>query len=380
MRILAIGPADSPHLIKPVRSLLDRGHNVCLIGYHGANPFSDESHARYAWFPDPAAEPFPISDKGMAETHALIFSTFKVFKPDVVHVHWLSWHLLPCAKISPKTPRIVSIWGSDINNALQQDAEGNWAWTERLEVLNARFLHLASNAIIDDPTMVGKCAFAAPNIPTTLLPLGVDGIFFNPDRENGKKLARSLSRKPVHIFTAMRLVRDNYRPHAILRAFAQAARGMDAMLVFKEFLADAETRSRLEAEAAHLGVSGQVRFMEDLCPEDLRDLYAISTALINFPDRDAFPVSFAEAAAVGGDVITCPLPAYDVPLVRECFDVLPDDTIGSLASAIGKRLEQRVSQKPWNGKAIELARKQYSHAAYIDGLENIYRELSGEKK
>lgn len=380
MRILIIGPADSPHTVRPLRSLLHRGHDVCFIGYHAGNPLAGENYKKYTWFRDPGEEPFPHTEEGMKATYHLLASAIKKFNPDVIHIHWVSWHLLPCHTISPTTPCVVSVWGSDMNIALEETANNEYCWGATLESLNAKNLPLAKHIVIDDPTMHKKCAFAAPEVPSTLLPLGVDDFFFKPDRNNAEKIAKSLDADSAHIFTSMRVVRKNYRSDDILRAFADAAKGKNAILVFKKFLNHPKPWQELAELAKTLGVEKQIRFTENLTPQDLRDLYFASTALINMPVRDGFPVSFHEAGAVGADVITCWHPAYDVPLVHECFDVLPDDSVQSLAAAIKQRLDFPPASSSPNQKAIEMTRKQFSHASYIDGLEKIYHDLAGGKR
>lgn len=377
MKILTIGPVDSLHTVRPVRSLLRKSHEVCLIGYQGNNPFARQNYKRYTWFRDPGDAPFPRSEEGIKKTTQLLSTVFKTFDPDIVHIHWLSWHLLPCKNIAPHTPKVVSIWGTDINIALESCGNNEYVWGHTLETLNAKNLYLADHIIVDDSTMIAKCKFAAPNTPTTLLPLGADKIFFNPIMTNVEKIRKKLSANDAHIFTSMRVVRDNYRSDDILRAFASVARERNAILVFKNFLYHPKPWQELITLAHDLGVERQVRFIDNLTPEELRDLYAASTALINFPVRDGFPVSFAESAAVGADVITCDNPAYDVPLVHECFEVLPVDNVQSLATAMERRLEVPVSHFSRNDKAIEMARNYHSHAVYVEGLEKIYNELTG---
>lgn len=380
MRIFTIGPADSPHTTRPVKSLLRKKHDVCLLGYHASNPLAGEKYKKYLWFRDPGNAPFPRSDSGIEATYTQLARIFKTFRPDVVHIHWLSWHLLPCHKISPDTPIVVSIWGTDMNIAVDPIGNGEYEWGTTLETLNARNLYLAKHIVIDDPTMKAKCGFAAPETPQTLLSLGADDFFFHPDRTNAERLAAQISPEPAHIFTSMRNVRNNYRSDVILEAFAQAAKGRNAKLVFKSFLHHAPQWTALSEMARSLGVEKQVHFMEHLEPKDLRDLYSASTALVNFPVRDGFPVSFAEAGAVGADVITCWNPAYDVPLARECFDILPDDSVQSLAAAMKKKLDLPIYPRRSNEKAIAITERDLSHKGYVERLEKIYQNLLGEGK
>lgn len=370
MKILTIGPANTPHLIRPVRSLLKKGHQVCLVGYHSGDPLAKESWPNYSWFADPGGGDSPVSAEAAYKSYEHLNALLTAYKPDIIHVHWISWHLGSIRQLAPKIPLVVSVWGTDINHALTVDDNDRYIWRSDADY-NARDLPLADYLIVDDPTMIDKCAFVAPKVPVRLLTLGADKDFFEKDPTGGQRIRKRLSLPHKHIFTSCRLLNPNYRQEAILQAFARVARNEDAVLIFKKFISIKESLQPLKNLANDLGIANQVRFYGTLSTEDLRDLYSISKALISFPQRDAFPVTFAEAAASGARVITCWHPAYNVPLVKNYFDVLDNDSIDSLASAI-----KRAMSEPFPKSRLEAARKlakeEYSHEKYINGLEDIY--------
>lgn len=379
MRILTIAPANSPHAIRPVRSLLQKGHSVCLLGDQPKDPLEHEHWPDYIYLSEPAGE-FPRSMEDIKTVKAVLQRIQQTFQPDITHIHWISWHLPICAVLGMR-PLVVSVWGSDLNGALRIQDSGDYAWREDLSCA-AHSLPRADYLIVDDPTMPAKCAFAADGVPTRILPLGADDIFFDADEESAARIRRRLSLTQKYIFTAPRLLNPVYRTPDIMRAFALAARGMDAVLVLKKFLVlDQKTVFQLQRLAKILGIEKQVRFYGKFSPEDLRDLYAASSALINFPARDAFPVTFAEAAACGARVITCWHPAYDVPLVRDFFEVLPDDSVESLADAMRRCMAGALfGDEDRRAAGRELARREYSHETYIRELVSIYASLIGKKE
>lgn len=373
LKILTIANSASPHAQRPVRSLLDAGHSVLLFDYKEKDPFQGENfEGRYIHVPDPSGGMF-ADKKDFKNVECILNKIFKVFSPDIIHIHWISWHLSICAKLH-FCPLVVSVWGSDLNTAITENPLGVYSWCDDL-FRPARTLQLADHIIVDDITMIAKCAFAAPGIPTSLYPLGVDEAFFVPSMEHTDKIRHLLHIGNEMIFTVPRLLAPLYRPDMILQAFALAARGTDTILVFKKFFSpDMAVIRRLRHLAHLLGVEAQVRFCPALSLTDLRDLYAASAALLNFPVRDAFPVTFAEAAACGAPVITHFLPAYDVPLVTECFDVLPEASVECMAAAIQRRME-RAPDESILRRARELARRDYSHASYVRGVLSVYNTL-----
>lgn len=376
MRILTIGPSLSPHLYRPVKSLLQRKHQVCLMGYYSEDPFSGENLPGYVWIEDTSGS-MGVSDYHVRKTYNVLSPIISKFKPQVIHIHWISWHLPLCKQIAPDIPLVASVWGSDLNCALIQSETG-YAWLDTsLSAIYAKKLSLADHLIFDDTTMFAKCAFAAPGVPAALLPLGANDIFFQQPSEE-EKIRKKLEIDSKYIFTSARLLTSTYRQKEILRAFALACKDKDAALVFKDFVTDRPLLKELKYLAQKLGIMHQVKFYTGLNPEELRDLYSISASLISFPSRDAFPVTFAEAAAIGANVITCWHPSYDTDLVKECFDILPNDSVKTLANAIRSRIESPGSgDSEKRVKARKIAYEQYNHANYADKLIEIYGKLAG---
>lgn len=378
MRILMIAPTNTPHGVRPARSLLQKGYSVCLFGYHSKDPLLGEQWPNYTYVPDPTGGS-PQTVKDIKKIATVLQHIYQAFQPDLIHIHWISWHLQICASLGMR-PLVVSIWGSDLNNTLSLNDSGEYTWRDDLPCA-ARSLAVADYLIVDDPTMLGKCAFAADKVPTRILPLGADEVFFAVDDESSTRIRRRLSLTQKYIFTAPRLLNPIYRTPDILRAFALVAKEMDAVLILKKFLVREQSSVvMLQQLAKILGIEKQVRFYNIFSPADLRDLYAVSSALINFPARDAFPVTFAEAAACGARVITCWHPAYDVPLVKNFFTILPDDSVASLAQAIQHCIANPFAGNENRVAEQELARREYSHETYIRELISIYFSLVGKEE
>lgn len=375
MKILTIAPANTPHALRPVRSLLDAGHSVLLFGYKQINdPLAGEYRPNYKYI----AEKYPPGDTPVQhiENYAITLNALnKTFRPDIVHIHWISWHLPLCLKLNMH-PIAVSVWGSDLNTSLVADSLGGFHWREDM-INSVLFLKEADRLIVDDPTMPAKCAFAAPGVPVDILPLGADELFFESDQAGAEMLRKRLGLEHKYIFTSARLLAPVYRTPDIMAAFALAAKGKDAVLVLKKFLVeDRNVLKELSELAKRLGIEKQVRMCGPLSSEELRNLYKISTALINFPARDAFPVTFAEAAACGAKVITCWHPSYDVPLVRNYFDILAEDSVECLSESISTLMLDDFNGYRQNIIAArEMAAREYSHENYINGLIRVYSEL-----
>src|SRR5262249_53716026 len=131
-------------------------------------------------------------------------------------------------------------------------------------------------------------------------------------------------------------------------------------------------RDRVEA----LGIASAVRWMEGVPHENLPGVYAFVDAVLNHPSRDAFPVTFLEAAACERPVITCRLPAYEGTFAARFFHMVdPGDSV-QLSEAIVGTLDHVPSQQ---AERLTEARKavvqEYDEAVTMHRLLESYRSL-----
>jgi glycosyltransferase involved in cell wall biosynthesis len=181
MRILFISNAGlSPHVLRPLRYLLDNGHNVTVLG--AVNPFP-EGRDRFAHI---------AHDNSPGHLMEVLKEIGRVFAPEVAHVHYAdlaAYHVVR----SGIAPVVLSIWGSDINRYVP-DRTVPALFRKAAALLRRDLTYVlprCAHVIVDDSSMPEKCRFLAPNCaPIEILPLGVDTLRFRPPTSTERLAAR----------------------------------------------------------------------------------------------------------------------------------------------------------------------------------------------
>ena len=388
MNIIFVG-IHCPHTARPLRFLLQAGHQVVMLTY-GEDPLLGEKHAGYTCIR------LPGGLECTQEIALLLQHLKKKFKPDILHVHFANYRVWQCTLL-PIAPTVVSVWGSDINTLVDMDEEGRLIPTDAYDPLVEEGLRKAALVIVDDPAMVRKVEFMTDgSVPVCLNHLGVDDTFFEEDIQEQRALRHKLGLpEGIPVITSPRAFLESNGHELILRAFARVAKRHDAVLVLKTFNAmfwspstdtisvpkcqehDVEATAyllKMQKLATQLGVWRQTVFCGSLSIADLRSLYGLSTALVNMPTRDGFPVTFLEAAACKSEVVTCWHPAYAVPLVEKHFHVLPEAKAEVLAEALEETLLRPASLEA-RCAAQEEVRANWTHARYCRELVCMYGSM-----
>ncbi len=375
-----VARGDSAHSLRPLNQLLTRGFEVTLVDR--INPYP-KGRENFHFFHYPfAARCFyrrfgPWLGERLADWACVrpLARLRKELKPDVTHVHWVDCHAYYCLKAGLR-PLVLSVWGSDVNNCFLPGTK-----LVHKQVVG-KALAGASTIIVDSKEMVERCAnLAGGPVHTQLLHLGVDTRLFKPGyqaeaRQWRKKLNLSENAKVLLSIRGLSLL---YRHHLILKAFAKAQSRLKstAYLVFKVFNAhDPVYLQSLQQLSEALGISQQVRWLEEVPFNHLPELYALSDIVINFPSQDTFPVTFLEAAACEKRVITCRLPGYQDTFAERYFHMVESDQVSDLADAIINELDNDNFDVSSLSKARLEVMQQYDETLYIEGLLKIYHSLA----
>lgn len=382
MRILMIAPADSPHSIRPVEWLIRAGHHVTFMS--DCNPFgSGRERSQFVRAPRGlrgrgylaklAPQLVPIADR--------IFVQWPLrrlcgrLKIDVVHVSCVGSYANECAKANLH-PLVLTVWGSDINKRLAPNADP----IRRAEAGEA--LAQADLILVDSSDMFDKCTVLSGRaLPIKLYRLGIDTTKFRPGyREEALVWRRKLSipGAAVLVFLHNRALGPFYGHSTLLHAFARARPRLkrNAVLVVNRFNAVAEYEHEMRDLATSLGVGESVRWMDALPMDQLPAVYAGSDIVVNVPLRDAFPVTFIEAAACERPVITCDLPAYRGTFAEKCFFLVEPGNVDQLTETMVSLADK--SGREWAGRVTEARRivlEEYDEAKCAEELIAHYRRL-----
>ncbi len=375
MRILFVSTAaHSPHVLRPLRYLLDRGHEVAVLGR--VNPFP-EGHTRFShiWHD---------------LTHDHIMGTLaeigRVFAPEVAHVHYAdlaAYHVLR----SGIAPVVLSVWGSDINAFVP--APGGSAFLRKFKSF-VRWdlpytLPRCARVLVDAQAMSEKCRFVAPDCaPIEHLHLGADMRQFRPPtaRERADARARfGIAGEHVALLSP-RAFYSSYQHEAILASFLRVGKKHpDAHLYFKRFGLETLPEHQAFAErlcerARRSPLADRVHFLPAVEEKDLHQLYWAMDGIINIPRNDAFPVTFVEAAATKTPIVTRLLPAYKNTFIERTASLVEPFSDDALDTALDAFFTRPEADERRLDRALDAARTEYSFEKYCARLEEIYTEIA----
>jgi glycosyltransferase involved in cell wall biosynthesis len=384
MHILMIAPSDSPHSIRPVEWLIRAGHRVTFMAER--NPFGDgREGVRFVRTPrGPRGQRYlaklaprlvPIADRIFMQRP--LRRLCRRLKIDVVHVNCVTW----CANASAQAklhPLVFTVWGTDINRHFAPGADP--AYRQAI----GESLAKADLILVDSSDMFEKCtALAGRQLPIKLYRIGIDTTNFRPGyREEALAWRRKLSipADDAQVFLHIRGLGPFYGHSTLLQAFARVRPRLkqNTILVVNRLNAVAAYEREMRDLARALGVEASVRWMDPVPIAQLPVVYAGSDVVVNCPLRDAFPVTFIEAAACERPVITCNLPAYRSTFAEKCFLLVEPGNVDQLAEAMVLLAGGGVRE--WAGKLAEARRivlAEHEETRCAEDLIAHYRRLMG---
>jgi glycosyltransferase involved in cell wall biosynthesis len=351
LRILMIGPVNSPHMEDLALALKARGHLLQA----GGSPWAG------------GLPPSQLPDKGVpvsvASSPHLLWLRRLVhdYRPDVIHANWMSFAAL--AALAGVRPLVAMAWGSDVYLAT-----GRRALLNRVAVRRANFLLADSAALVDELRALG-----APQERSAVLNWGIDVSVFRPaaSREEQLALRSSLGLEEGPVILSSRGLKPMYNQPVLLDAFRQLSlEHPDVQLVLKDPGGGAE-------ELASMQLPDRVHVVGRVSHERLADYYRAADVCVSIPSSDSSPRTVWEAMACG-----CPCVISDLPWVYELIQpdvhalVVPIDA-RRVANALERLLTEADLHQRVAAAASELVRHHRDWATELDRLEHIYLLAAG---
>ena len=338
-----IAPADSPHTIRPLEGLLNLGCEVVFLA--ARDPFGPLVNGYTyqkvrSWRGKYTLKRLSPTLCRMVEYWLEVLPMkrmWKRLKVDLVHVSWVNEQAARCVEEGMR-PLVLTIWGSDINDLFAVGADPKY----RARI--GRALAQADLVLVDSSDMIEKCTLlAGAPIKIKLQMVGIDTQLFRPGyAEEAETWKRALGiARDCKVLLSVRALAAHYGQRDILHAYAAALpkiTGATVLVINRHNGsldgAPSPYEMELRALAAQLGISDHVRWMDSVPTSLLPAVYAAAELVVNYPSKDAFPVTFLEAAACERPVLSCLLPAYEDTFAAKCFIMLRHRRLSDLSEAL----------------------------------------------
>jgi glycosyltransferase involved in cell wall biosynthesis len=351
LRILMIGPVNSPHMEHLALAMKGRGHAVRAGGaaWTGGLPPSG--------LPDAGIPTSVMTWPQPLWLRALL----RRYRPDVVHANWMPFGAL--GALARARPLVAMAWGSDVYLAGRIEALAN-----RLAVRRADHILADSNALIERLLELG-----APRERVSLLNWGVDLQTFSPAGSPADRAALreqlGLTGEPVII--SARGFKELYNTGVLMEAFQELTEALPgAQLVLKH-------NGDQVPDLGGLAGDDRVHVVGPVPYERMADYFRAADVCVSIPDTDSSPRSVWEAMACG-----CACVLSDLPWVREL--IRPDVhalVVPARATEVAAAIHRLVSEPELRDSLADSARalvEQHRNASEeMDRLESLYLLLAG---
>jgi len=379
-----MAPGNSVHAQRPLDDLLRAGIAVTFMDAIDPRPVRTE-HYRYIRLPRSGIK---FLRRIFGATLGYRISSWikgsigrcrKDYAIDLVHVHWLDQRAFYCVQ-EGLHPLVITIWGSDINDLLLPKADPAYRF------IIGEALRGADLIIADARDMIEKCRqLAGSPVPVTVLPLGIDTTRYAAIDLQIRAGWRERLNIPseAYVLYSPRILTAFYGHQTILTAFALALSRLaqPAYLVFKRYNpqignAVSPFEMALRAQVSELGVSERIRIDDAVTREEVPIAFAGCDLVINYPEQDAFPITFIEAAASGKGVVSINHPSYRSTFAEEYFTLTAPGDVGALADAIvGAVNAPSTLTQIKRQEAQRYVRQEHDEAAVTAKLLTCYQQL-----
>lgn len=360
MRIAFCSGRNSPHTVRWVNSLAQRGHEILLISVHRTGDPLD-SRIKLKLLPFPPGIGYFLN----APIAALFI---RLFAPDLLHIHSASGYGT-LGRLMHYHPSILSVWGSDVYDV---------PWQSDLKrKLVLKNLQSADCICSTSRCMAEETRRLSPDIKEiAITPFGIDLQKFFQD--TAKKCAGI-----INIGTVKRL-EHKYAVDTLIKAFSRAKdvmQGIDPEISSKlrlTIVGEGAERDRLVKLTEKLGIAMVTQFTggisHDQVPSYLNsfDVYVALSRL----DSESFGVAILEASACNIPVIVSDVSGFKEVVENNVTGlIVPRDDVTAAAQAILKLVKDEKLRKTLGENGRIHVEDKYEWEYCVDLMERVYRKV-----
>jgi glycosyltransferase involved in cell wall biosynthesis len=349
VRILYLGSGRSIHVIRWVRAIAARGHEVYLATQDELREPIPEC-AGVERLPKSGALGYLFNVRSLRRLAARL-------RPDVIHAHYATGYGLLARLAGGSAPVVLTVYGTDVLNFPHNGPLHRALLVGNLR--RARIITSASRAMADAVREL------LPGANVVVVPFGVDTTKFRPISE-----ASSQDALVVGTVKGLDLV---YGVDVLLRAFSLLPRhvGQPVKLVIGGC---GPAMRDLCALSDELGISGDVTFLGDVPHEEVPRVLTRFAVYAALSRSESFGVAVVEASACGVPVVATRVGGL-AEVVREGVTglLVPAEDPGAASEAIGRLLADPRQRVSMGLAGRDFVRKTYEWDLCVDAMLDAYR-------
>lgn len=295
-------------------------------------------------------------------------------RADVFHVQWIDDRVLDVS-LAGGQPLVATAWGSDLNVPLTapEDDPARLRLSAALRALD--LLIVDSDDIIDTARNI-----AGRDVPSALLPIGIDTELFRPGLTEQRQQwrARLNIESDAIVYLCVRQLGALYRPAEIIRAFAAMPASVrdESYLIVRTFGHSVGTSvAELQRLTQELSIAARVRWVGGMPYAEQPALFAAADLAVNFPEMDAFPVTFLECLACAVPVLTNRLKAYESHGVAPFLSFTNADSVPELSATMTSAFANRQALQARAAGGRVHALQHFDEKLSAASLRAIYESL-----
>jgi len=362
MKILLVGPGNSPHFIRWFTWFRERGIDVSLVSTLEPKSMEDNIYV----LPNP--ERYRIPGYGIL-TRSRVYSKFdmlvKRIKPDIIALHYCND---PVTYKLDFHPFVLHCWGSDVKTG--EDSK--------------LYKFLKTNISKADLIIAGDIGreiiierFDCPKKKIDVIPWGIDlNTFRLVSKEELRKKLKIDSDEIV--FFASRGVSSKYCPEIIIKAFNSTVKKKDEknlrLILLKAFATDDEIR--FVDELIKKSGNKKITFIKKLLSSnEMADYYNASDFYVAMPTDDEQSLSLPESMACGCVPILRDLDAYKKILHNEKNGFLVPMEQSALTNVMVKASGMNKELDPWRKMNRDFIEQELNWDTTAEKIFKGYKKL-----
>jgi len=349
LRVLVVGPTNSPHVEDFALALRAHGVDVFVTGL--------------PWGGGLGPSTLPVAGVPVSSAtwpaRLWIRRLVRELRPAVVHAHWLPNAVT--AQQGGARPLVATAWGSDVYLA-----------SERRRAAYRRLVRRAEMVLADSRELLEELRrLGAPPERSRVFSWGLDVAVFSPASRSRDELRRALGIAPGPVILSARGLKEIYNPGVVVAAFERLAEERpDIQLVLKHNSSEPPALPALRfPERVHV-VGPQPR-------EVLADWFRAASVCVSLASTDSSPRSVWEAMACG-----CPCVVSDLPWARQELEpdrhaLLVPIEAGAVADAVAALLDDERRADALADAARRHVEEHHDRDAEMARMVELYWELAG---